>query len=200
MPGMALRCSAAVALRDDLILEVFRGVLSTEERLERAAQPCPLLPQAIANAFQLGARVVGDLARRIDLVADLRSFASKRRRAGACRLEQRKRAGRASNRPARLVDRVEKVCEGDQTKRLERTSFNRQRSQNLRQLARRTQGEQGVGRQIPRRLGRRRQQLSDLLRVGRRCETPEALGPHRRKRGRTHRLDDPIEFEGPQGS
>src|SRR5439155_16346701 len=78
---------AAVPLRDDLILEVFRSALSTEERLERAAQPCPLLPQAIANAFQLRARVLGDLARRIDLVADLRSFASKRRRAGACRLE-----------------------------------------------------------------------------------------------------------------
>ena len=46
MPGMPLRCSAlhdehvaAVALGDDLILQVFGRVLSAQIGLERAAQP-----------------------------------------------------------------------------------------------------------------------------------------------------------------
>ena len=58
---------AAVAFGDDLILEVLRRVLAAEVRLERAAQAGALLPQPIANGFQLRTRVVDDFARRVDL-------------------------------------------------------------------------------------------------------------------------------------
>ena len=40
---------AAVALGDDLILQVLRRFLAAQVRLERAAQPRPLLPQPIAD-------------------------------------------------------------------------------------------------------------------------------------------------------
>ena len=41
---------AAVPLGDDLILQILRGVLAAQVRLERAAQPRALLAEAIANA------------------------------------------------------------------------------------------------------------------------------------------------------
>ena len=76
MPGIAAAMLglhdqhvAAVALGDDLLLQVLRRVLAAQVRLERAAQPRALLAQPIADALQLRARVVDDLAGRIDLVA-----------------------------------------------------------------------------------------------------------------------------------
>ena len=73
-PGSPSRCSelhdqhvAAVALGDDLILQVLRGVLAAQVRLERAAQPRPLLAQPVADALQLRARVVDHLAGRVDV-------------------------------------------------------------------------------------------------------------------------------------
>ena len=71
---------AAVAIGDDLLLQVLRGVLAAQVRLERAAQPRPLLAQPIANALQLRARVVDDLAGRVDLAADVGDLALERRR------------------------------------------------------------------------------------------------------------------------
>ena len=57
---------AAIALGDHLLLEVFRRVLATHELLERGAQPVAFLAQPIADASQLGARVVEHLPRCID--------------------------------------------------------------------------------------------------------------------------------------
>ena len=91
---------AAVPLGDDLILQVFRRLLAAQVRLERAAQPRPLLAQALANQLQLRARVIDDLAGRVDLLARLRRLALERRGAAAGRLEQRKRSG-ARRMPAR---------------------------------------------------------------------------------------------------
>ncbi|HZT56773.1 MAG TPA: hypothetical protein VFA35_11130, partial [Burkholderiaceae bacterium] len=51
--GLHQQHVAAVALGHDLILQVFRGFLAAQVRLERAAQPCFLLSQAIADQPQL---------------------------------------------------------------------------------------------------------------------------------------------------
>ena len=45
-----------------------------------------------------------------------------------------------------------------------------------------------------------REQLRDLLRLGRRLQLPEAFCAHRRQGEALDRLDDPIEFEGPKGA
>jgi hypothetical protein len=66
---------AAVALGDDLVLEIFRGVLAAQVRLERAPQPRALLAEAIANELQLGAGGIDHLARRVDLLARQRRLA-----------------------------------------------------------------------------------------------------------------------------
>ena len=71
---------AAMAIGDDLLLEVFRGVLAAQVRLERAAQPRALPPQAVADAAQLRRGIVHDLARRVDLAADVGDLALEGRR------------------------------------------------------------------------------------------------------------------------
>ena len=60
---------AAVPLGDDLILQMLRRVLAAQVRLERAPQPRPLLAQPLADDLQLRARVIDDVAGRVDLVA-----------------------------------------------------------------------------------------------------------------------------------
>src|SRR5204863_7596906 len=87
-----------------------------------------------------------------------------------------------------------------QPQRFERAPFDRQRGQDLRQLARRAQREDAVRRDEADGFGRRRLPLRDLLRIGRRPQPRQPLGAHRRQREAGDRLDDPIEFEGPQGA
>ena len=69
---------AAVAIGDDLVLQILRGVLAAQVGLERPAQPRALLAQPIADAPQLRARVVDDLAGRIDLSANIGDLALER--------------------------------------------------------------------------------------------------------------------------
>ena len=67
---------AAVALGDDLLLQVLRRVLAAHELIERLAQTLALLAQPIANRSQRRAGVIQDLARGVDRPAnggDLRS-------------------------------------------------------------------------------------------------------------------------------
>jgi hypothetical protein len=56
---------APVALGDDLVLQVFRR-RAASELFQRAAQLLTLLPQLVADAFELRAGLVEDLAARID--------------------------------------------------------------------------------------------------------------------------------------
>ena len=67
MLGLDDQHVAAVPLGDDLILQVLRGVLAAQVRLERAAQAAALLAQPIADASQLGTGIVDHVARRVDL-------------------------------------------------------------------------------------------------------------------------------------
>ena len=62
---------AAVAVADDLILQILRGVLAAQIRFERRAQARPLLAQLRAQPRQLRAGGVVDLAGRVDLAADV---------------------------------------------------------------------------------------------------------------------------------
>ena len=125
MPGILLRCSArtsehipAVALGDDLILEVFRRVLAAQIRLQRAAQAGPLLPQPIANHSQLRARVIDDVAGRIDLVADVADLDAERRGRRTRPIEDRRRLSDMPDGDARLLDRFEKRRQRQQPGRL----------------------------------------------------------------------------------
>ncbi len=70
----------AVAIGDDLLLQVLRRVLAAQIRLERAAQPRALLAKPIAQALQLRARIVDDLAAGIDLATDVGDLAFEGRR------------------------------------------------------------------------------------------------------------------------
>ena len=100
---------AAVAIGDDLLLQVLRRVLAAQVRLERAAQPRPLLAQAIAQALQLRAGIVDDFAGGIDLAADVaRSRARTRPRSRRWRASSGNAAARAGGcRGTRGVDRGE---------------------------------------------------------------------------------------------
>ena len=53
---------------------------------------------------------------------------------------------------------------------------------------------------IPRGLARGGEQLRHVVRIGGRRQARQALGAHRRQREAFDGLDDPIEFEGPQGA
>src|SRR5262249_60139035 len=59
---------AAVALGDDLLLQVLRRVLAPPGALDARPQPRPLLAEAIPDDPQLRARRVDDVAGRLDLV------------------------------------------------------------------------------------------------------------------------------------
>ena len=88
---------AAVAVGDDLLLQVLRRVLAAQVGLERAAQPRALLAQPIADAPQLRARVVHHLAARIDLAAHVGDLALERRGGLDDRGEQRERGAGAAD-------------------------------------------------------------------------------------------------------
>ncbi|OLD17633.1 MAG: hypothetical protein AUJ01_08710 [Acidobacteria bacterium 13_1_40CM_3_65_5] len=200
MLGLHHQHVAAVALGDDLVLQVLCRVLAAEVRLERRPQPRALLSQSIPNPLQLGTRIVDHVAGGIDLLAYLRRLIFERRRAAARRVEQRKRRRHAADRRARFLDRVEKRRQREQPRRFERAPFDGQRRENLRQLARRAQRELAVGGDESRRLRRRREELRDFMRIGGRRQPREALGAHGRQREARDGLHDPIEFESPQGA
>ena len=191
---------AAVALGDHLVLQVLGRVPSAEERLERAAQPSALLAQTLTDRRQLRARVVDDLAGRIDRGAGLGGFVLERRRGVADGREARKRARRAADGRAGLVNRVEKRRQREQAQRFERAPLDRERSQYVRQRVARAQREPGACRQVARRLARVRQPLGDFLPVGRRRELRQTLCAHRRHGKRLDGFDDPVELEGPKGA
>ena len=75
-----------------------------------------------------------------------------------------------------------------------------ERVERLREVGRRAQRERAVRREKARRFGRMGQQVGDCLRLDRRLQPAETLAAHRRQREGRDRLDDPIEFEGPQGA
>ena len=135
MPGIAAAVFgahdqhvAAVAIGDDLLLQVLRGVLAAQVRLERAAQARALLAQPVADAPQLRARIVDDVAAGIDLAAHVGDLALERGRGLDDRARARGKAARARRTAADGgFDRSEEVGEPEQLQRLERAAFDRER-------------------------------------------------------------------------
>ena len=209
MPGIAVAVLgpddehvAAVAIGDDLLLQVLRRVLAAQVRLERSAQPRALLAQPVPDAPQLRTRVVHHLARRIDLAADVGDLALERRgarrrsRAGAGTAPRARRIARATS-----LDRSEKVGEREQLQRL--------RARGPRPRATSRIASRSVGRAERRawlsarkrdRLGRRRKRGATARGSVERLQPREPLAARRGQREAADRLDDAIEFEGPQGA
>ncbi|OFW32198.1 MAG: hypothetical protein A3G76_09275 [Acidobacteria bacterium RIFCSPLOWO2_12_FULL_65_11] len=188
----------AVALGDDLVLEVLRRLLAAQVRLERAAQSRALLAQSLANELQLRAGMIDDFAGGVDLVPCLRRLAPEGGRGPARRVEPRKRSGRPANRRSGVVDRVKEGGEREQLVRVERRALDGERAQNLRQFGRCAEREPRVLRQEPRCLGGVREQVGDLLRIDRGPKPRQTLGAHGRHGKTLDGLDDLIEFEGPE--
>ena len=114
--------------------------------------------------------------------------------------EAGKRTGSAADGGPRLVDRIEKRGQREQPQRLERPPFDRQRVERLRQLGRRPQRERSVHRQETRRLGRMSEQIGDRRRLDRGLQSVETLAAHRRQGEGGNCLNNPVEFEGPEGA
>ena len=66
---------AAVAIRDDLLLQILRRLPSAQKRVERGAQARFLLTQPLADGGERGTGVVGNLSGRVDLPAHVGNLA-----------------------------------------------------------------------------------------------------------------------------
>ncbi len=190
---------AAVALGDDLILQVLRRLAAAQVRLERAAQPRSLLAQAVAQRPERRAGIVDDVARRVDGLADPGRLGPERRGRRRRLVEEREPA-RPANGVPRVLDRIEEAGQPQKAPGLERAAFDRQRVERPRQVGRRLEGEGAVGGEELRRLGGAGEQVRHAAGIGRRCEAGEPIRPHGGDGKIAHRLDDPVELEGLQGA
>ena len=195
---------AAVALGDDLILQVFRGLLAAQVRLERAAQPRALLAQALANELQLGARVdrrprpTGRSCRATCAVSPLNDAAPP-----LAALEQRERVRRAADgrralrRPNRETRRAPAAAAASSARPSTASA-----ARICGSSARRAQRKQAVARRDTASVSRRGGQPAAPLSAGRsdgasRASRSSPIGVNAKPRDG---LDDAIEFEGPQGA
>jgi hypothetical protein len=90
---------------DDLLLQVLRGVLAPQVGFQRAAQPCPLPAQALADPPQLRRGIVHHVPRRIDFPLDVGDFLIERRSPFGDAVQDGKRGAAPSDRRAGGVDR-----------------------------------------------------------------------------------------------
>ncbi len=191
---------AAVAVGDDLLLQVLRGVLAAQVRFERPAQPRPLLAQPIADASQLRARVVHHLAARVDLAADVGDLALEGGRPVRDRAEDRTCAARAAHRRCRPTSTdARNAASASRCSASSARPSTRERLEDRVEIVRRVQGQLVVAEEADR-LGRRRQRVGHRARLGQRMQPREPGGTRRGQREAADRLDNAIEFEGPQGA
>jgi len=94
----------------------------------------------------------------------------------------------------------ERLKQRGQSERLERASFNSQRSDDGLEVRRSTKREAGMIGEEPRPLGRRALSTGDGRRVGHRLELSQPFLPGRRDGKAGHDRDDAIEFKGPEGA
>ena len=193
---------AAVAIGDDLLLQVLRRVLAAQVRLERAAQPRPLLAQAIAQVRAAPGWHRRRLRRRDRSCGGCRrSRARTRRRSRRCAREEREsrcaRGGsrRTCARPTPGTSRASSSCSGSRARPSTASDIRiASRSVGRLQRDRRRRAGSAPFRPSPRAPPRPRARRSAAARCARRA------APRRRLREAADRLDDPIEFEGPQGA
>ena len=191
---------AAVAIGDDLVLQVFRRVAPAHVRLERRPQLRPLAPQPVADARERRARVVGHLARRIDLPADFGDFALERRDPLDQLPQDREHRRRIPHRRARVLDRFEKVGEAEQASRLERAPLDVQRLDDCLEVRRRAEREAGMIAEEAGPFGCRALGGEDGGHVRHRTEVRQAFGAGRRHRQIDDRRHDLIKLERAQGT
>ena len=188
---------AAVAVGDDLLLQVLRRVLAAQVGLERSAQPRALLAQAVADAPQLGARVVDDLAATGSILRRTSAISRSNDAAGFDdRAEPRERRRGAADAGGGRVDGCQERREPEEVQRLERAPFDGERFEDRVELRGRAQRDLAGAREEPRRFGRRRERGRDRARVGQRCRRARPVRARRRLRQPADGRDDAIEFEG----
>ena len=189
----------AVAIRDDLLLQVLRGVPAAKVGFERPAQPRPLLAKTIAQVRQFRTGIVDDVERRADLAPDIADLGLERRRGLGDRREQGKAAPDLAHGTAGDFDRGQKCRDVDERLRFEDAAFNRQRQQQLVEILGRLQSDLVVAQEASR-LGRCGKSRCDGARVGQRLQHRQTRRTGRRLCEAAYRLDDPIVFERPQGT
>ena len=209
MPGIAVRCSdlhdqhvAAVAIRDDLLLQILRRIFAAQIRFERPAQSRPLFAEPIAEAPQLRAGVVDDLAGRIDLATDVRDLALERGRGLRRRPPRSGNAARLRRMPvARRVDRCRETSPAPADASASSARPSTASASGSRQIARAPAARiSPCAPRIPRGFGGRGQQRRHLPRSVAGCSRASRSAPGGVSARSADSLDDPIEFEGPQGA
>jgi hypothetical protein len=135
---------AAVAVGDDLLLEVLRRVPAAQVGFERSAQARPLLAQTIAQVRELRAGIVDDLVGRTNLAADVGDFVLERGRRFGDRGEQGKPGADLAHGAARALDRRQEPGEVDERQGLEDAAFDGERHQEGVEILRRLQPDLAV--------------------------------------------------------
>ena len=188
---------AAVAIADDLILQVARRVLAAQIRLERRAQPRALLAQLRAQARQLGAGVVVDLAGRIDLAAHFGDLVLERSAA----LRDAPSASGTAPLTRRIAAHVSATESRNSANASSRSGSSARPStasadEHRVEIVGRVQRKRGIGVEILDAFGRRGEQLRGAMRIGLRLELGEPRRAERRQRKAAHDVDDLIPLEG----
>ena len=191
---------AAVAIRHDLLLQILRRVLAAEVRFQRSAQPRPLLPQALPDRFQLGARIVDDFAAPGRSCGGCRPSRARRRRSNRQSLEgSGTRSGRAGSwRSVLSIDARNEAsarnCPGSSA----RPSTASSPMIDLEVVG--CLQADVILRQELHGFRRGRERCADVLDARQRLEPGKLRAPGRRLRETADRFDNPIEFKGPQGA
>ena len=191
---------AAVAIGDDLLLQVLRRVLAAEVGLQR-------VPRSLDRCFRRRSRMLlssglassttspaGSILRRMSAISGSKVAAVV---AIARRIGYVPRARRTA--AAGCFDRGEEVGERQELARIEGAALDRQRCQGRVQVVRRAESDRGF-RQETNGLGRRIQRRRDLARLDERRQARQPGQTGRRLREAADRFDDAIEFEGPEGA
>ena len=118
---------AAVAVGDDLLLQVLGRVTAAQKRLQCVSQPCALFPKAPADVAERRAGLVYHIARRRDLSSDVGDLLFERRRSIGDGAQQRERGTELRDRCAGMFDRLEVVGEREQARRFERAPLDCER-------------------------------------------------------------------------
>ena len=195
---------AAVAVGDDLVLQVLRGVLAAQERLERAAQPRRAAfaadrgPPAVPGWRGPATSPDGSILSRTSAISLLNDAPP-----SAMALQDRERGRRRAGWPPRVASTdSRKSASAEQPQRLERPALDGQRRAGWRRGRRAPRSGKRARRLVePDAFGGGREQLGDPPRVGLRAQ--RRPGGRRRAasaRKPAHGLDDPVEFEGLQGA
>ena len=198
MLGSHEQHEAAVALGDDLFLQVLRRLAAAEKRSEGVAQALSLLSQALPDRAELRRRAVHDLALVVDGRLDAGDLVLERPAPLDEGPERRERPGvRLPDGGARRIDRSEEGGEAAQLPRLEQPALDGQGAQSILDIGGALEG-QVVGFEELDSLAGGRERRLDGARIRLRAQAAQGGGSERRQSQTADGLDDAIELQGPQ--